>query len=253
MRLFDAQAGWKEGRSFDISAGTGADDGMTPQLFRPSLYAAELREWSFRRTGLAIARQLLGPRATLAADNAVMKPGRVGGSTPWHQDEAHNDPLNYQEQVTIWMAMFDTTFESGAMAFIPGSHRLGVLPHRPNRGSVQANAIECPAGFDPAQARVCTLRAGGMTIHHGLTIHGASCNTSPGPRLGYILNYKNPPVARPDLGPFPWNDQVGKSIQDRRRAWLKRGGFLVELLRYCSADPDNRRHFISRVMQRLRR
>lgn len=253
MRLFDRQAGLGEGRRCDLSAGTGADDGTTPQLFRPSLYAAQLRDWPFRRTGLAIARQLLGPQAALAADNAVYKPALTGGITPWHQDEAHNDPSSYQQQVTVWMAMYDTTAESGAMAFVPGSYRKGVLPHRPNRGSPQANAIECYDGFDAKTARVCPLRAGGMTIHHGLTVHGASRNTSAGPRLGYILNYKNPPVARPELGAFPWNDQVGKVIQRRRKAWLRRGGIFVEMLRFCGADADNRRHFVNQVLQRLRR
>jgi hypothetical protein len=83
-------------------------------------------------------------------------------------------------------------------------------------------------------------------------VHGASGNTSDGPRLGYILNYKNPPRARPELGSFPWNERVGRSIQLRRKSWLLRGGIFVELLRFCRADPDNRRHFISQVRRRFK-
>src|SRR5262249_19042015 len=159
-------------------------------LFRPSLYATQLSDWTYRDVGLAIARQLLGPQATLAADNAVFKPARIGGVTLWHQDEAYNDPRFYQDQITIWMAMYDTTLDNGALAFMPGSHLRGILPHRPAGGGRVANSIECCGDFDARNAMVCPLLAGGITIHDGRTLHGAAANSSDGPRLGYVLNYK---------------------------------------------------------------
>jgi hypothetical protein len=253
LSMITRGVGRKEGRNFDISARQGADEGITPQLYRPSLYAPELSRWSYRQIGLAIARQLLGPQAMLAGDNSVFKPSRVGGPTPWHQDEAHNNPQAYQDQVTIWIALFDTTRDNGAMAFIPRSHLGGVLPHRPHGGSHDANAIECCAGFDPKDAVVCPIPAGGITIHHGLTLHGAAVNRSDAPRLGYILNYKTPPKARPELGAFSWNDQVGKTIQRRRRAWLIRGGVFIELLRFLRSDRDNIQHFFTQVAKRFKR
>jgi hypothetical protein len=253
LSMITKGVGRKEGRSFDISAREGADDGITPQLFRPSLYAPELSKWPYRRIAESIAKQLIGPEATLAGDNSVFKPSRVGGPTPWHQDEAHNDPNAYQEQVTIWIAMFDTTLDNGAMAFIPRSHLGGVLPHRPYGGSSDANAIECCGVFDLDGAKVCPIPAGGITIHHGLTVHGASGNRSDAPRLGYIFNYKNPPKPRPELGPFSWNQQVGKSIHRRRQSWLLRGGVFIEVLRYLRSDRDNLKHFFRQVAKRLKR
>jgi hypothetical protein len=247
MSLISRGIGWNEGRSFDISAREGGNEGITPQLFRPSLYAPELSHWFYRKVGLAIATQLLGPRAVLSADNAVFKPSRIGGPTPWHQDEAHNDPRSYQEQITIWIAIFDTSVANGAMAFIPRSHLNGILPHRPNGGSRDANAIECCGAFDINEAKVCPIPAGGITIHHGRTLHGASGNKSDSPRLGYIFSYKNPPTPRPELGSFPWNAAVGKSIHLRRKAWLRRGGIFVEMLRFFRADGDHRRHFLKQV------
>jgi hypothetical protein len=87
MPLIERGVGRKEGRNLNISATVGGDDGGTPQLCRVSLYASELSKWSYRKTGLAIAKQLLGPEASLSADNAFFKPSRVCGPTPWHQDE----------------------------------------------------------------------------------------------------------------------------------------------------------------------
>jgi hypothetical protein len=248
--LLARDVGRKEGRSFDISAREGANDGVTRQLFRPSLYAAKLSEWSYRHIGLAIAKQLLGSEATLSSDNALLKPARIGGVTPWHQDEAYNNPLSYQQQITIWIALFDTTPANGAMAFVPGSHKLGILPHRLNGGAREANSIECCGEFDH-NATVCPIRAGGITIHHGCTIHGASRNSSDGPRLGYVLNYKNPARPRPELGTFPWNDRVAWRIHHSRHMWLLRGGIFTEALRFFRSDSDNRRHLVGQLVKRL--
>ena len=253
MPLISRGAGRKDGRSCDLSARYGDVEGTTPQLYRPSLYAPELARWSYRKVALAIAKQLLGPDAALSGDNCVLKPCRVGGPTPWHQDEAHNDPKTYQEQVTIWIALFGTTPTNGAMAFIPRSHLRGVLPHRAYGGAGGANSIECCGDFDPKDAKVCPISAGGITIHHGLMIHGAFANKSDSLRLGYIFNYKNPPKPRLELGTFPWNGEVGKSIRHRRRAWLLRGGIFIDLWRYSRSDRDNLRHFIMQVLRRLRR
>jgi hypothetical protein len=251
--MFSKGTGEKEGRNFDISARSGGTAGVSPQIFRPSLHSRELRRWSFRETGLAIARQLLGPDATLDADNAVYKPARVGGPTAWHQDEAYNDPNFYQRQLTIWIALFDTTLENGAMAFVPGSHLRGILPHRLHGGSEEAAAIECCEGFDPSTATICPIQAGSMTIHHGRVVHGASGNTSEGPRLGYILNYKAPPERRPELGSFPWNTTVARAIHAKRKAWLRRGGIFIELLRLIGADRDNQRYFFGQLRKRFYR
>jgi ectoine hydroxylase-related dioxygenase (phytanoyl-CoA dioxygenase family) len=139
------------------------------------------------------------------------------------------------------------------MAFIPRSHLRGVLPHRAYGGADVANSIECCGDFDPKDVKVCPIPAGGITIHHGLTIHGAFANKSDSLRLGYIFNYKNPPKPRLELGTFPWNDEVGKSIRDRRRAWLLRGGIFIDMWRYSRSDPDNLRHFIRQVLRRFKR
>ena len=251
MRMFERGTGRNDGRYMDLSERTGGGGGISPALFRPSFYAPELSRWPFREVCLAIARQLLGPDAELAADNSVFKPRHVGGPTPFHQDEAFNNTLRYQRQVTIWIAMFDTTLDNGAMTFIPGSHRLGVLPHRLYGGASAANSYECYSGFDPLSAHICPIPAGGMTIHHGCTIHGAAGNKSDSNRLGYILNYKTPPEPRPELGEFYWNGSAAIATHAQRRRWLRRGGIFSEVLRFLRSDRTNKRHFFDRLWKRI--
>ena len=247
MRLIEQGVGRKEGRNFDLAARSGGEGLPSPQMVRPVLYAAELAGLSCRGTVLAIAKQLLGPDASFALDNSILKPSRNGGPTPWHQDEAYNDPAYYQEQVSFWIAITDSTVENGAMAYIPGSHLLGILPHRLHGGSEEANSIECYEGFDPTAAEICPIPAGAVIVHHGRTLHGASRNKSDSSRLGYILSYKTPPRPRLELGEFPWNKQVAKSSRTERRRWLLRGGIILELLRYVRSGRDVNRHLFGRM------
>jgi hypothetical protein len=253
MRLIEQGVGRKEGRNFDLAARSGGDGFPSPQMVRPSLYAAELAGLSCRSTALAFAKQLLGPDASFALDNTILKPSRNGGPTPWHQDEAYNDPRQYQEQVSFWIAITDSTIENGAMAYIPGSHLLGILPHRLHGGSAEANSIECYEGFDPTTAEIRPIPAGTMIIHHGRTLHGASGNKSDRSRLAYILTYKTPPKPRIELGEFPWNEEVAKSSRTERRRWLLRGGIIPELWRFLRSDGDGRRQFFDRIRRVFRR
>jgi hypothetical protein len=251
MRLIEQGVGRKEGRNFDLAARSGGEGFPSPQMVRPSLYAAELAGLSCRSTALALAKQLLGPDASFALDNTILKPSGNGGPTPWHQDEAYNDPRHYQEQVSFWIAITDSTLENGAMAYIPGSHLSGILPHRLHGGSAEANSIECCEGFEPSTAEIRPVPAGAMIIHHGRTLHGASGNKSDSSRLAYILIYKTPPKPRIELGEFPWNQQVGKSSRMQRRRWLLRGGIFPELLRFLRSDHDAHRHFIGQMRRRF--
>jgi len=247
MRLIETGVGRKEGRNFDLAARSGGEGLPSPQMVRPVLNAAELAGLSCRNTILALAKQLLGPDASFAMDNTILKPSRIGGPTPWHQDEAYNDPRHYQEQVSFWIAITDSTVENGAMAYIPGSHSLGILPHRLHGGSAEANSIECYEGFDPTAAEICPIPAGAMIIHHGRTLHGASGNKSDSPRLAYILVYKTPPRPRTELGEFPWNQQVAKSSRMERRRWLLRGGIFPETWRFLRSDRDALRYFLDQI------
>lgn len=250
MGLIEKGNGRDEGRNFDLAARDGADNLSSPQMLQPSLYATELRELSYRKTAFALATQLLGPSATFAGDHAILKPSRIGGPTPWHQDEAFRDANFDYDEISIWIALTDTTIENGPMQYIPGSHLLGVLPHRLHGNSNDANSIECYDGFDPSTAAVCPIPAGAMIIHGGRTLHGAPANKSSATRLAYVLQFSTPPTTRAEFREFPWLVNLRKSYQDRRKKSLLRGGIFPELLRIMRSDRDSHKHFISLFIRR---
>ena len=59
MRMLESGEGRSEGRNLDLIAKDGGEETTLPSVLQPSLYATELRKLSYRKTALAIARQLL--------------------------------------------------------------------------------------------------------------------------------------------------------------------------------------------------
>ena len=252
MRMLESGEGRGEGRNLDLIARDGGGDTVLPSVLQPSLYATELRKFSYRKTALAIARQLLGRQAAFAGDHTIFKPVHKGGPTPWHQDEAFREPGFEYDEISIWIALTDSTTENGAMAYIPGSHLLGVLPHRLNGGSKEANTIECYAGFDPQMAAVRPIPAGAMIIHHSRTIHGSSGNKTNTPRLAYILQYSTPVRISKEIRAAPWLEHLRSANQSRRKSSLLRGGIFREILRVLRSDRQSLAFFWRRRVIQLR-
>jgi Phytanoyl-CoA dioxygenase (PhyH) len=234
-----------EGRNIDLTATDGAGDKTSPSVLQPSMYARELRKLSYRKAALETAKQLLGPNAEFAGDHAIFKPSHRGHPTPWHQDEAFREPGFDYNELSIWIAITESTLDNGAMAYIPGSHLLGVLPHRLHGGGKQANTIECYEGFDPQTAAVRPIPAGAMIIHHGRTVHGAFGNKTAGSRLAYILQYSTPVKMSKHIRASPWLEHLRSANLQQRKHYLMRGGIFPELLRILQSDRHSHRHFLS--------
>jgi hypothetical protein len=252
MRMLESGEGRSEGRNLDLIAREGGEDTVLPTVLQPSLYATELRKLSYRKTALAVARQLLGPQAAFAGDHTIFKPVHTGGPTPWHQDEAFREPGFEYDEISIWIALTESTIENGAMQYIPRSHRLGVLPHRLNGGATEANTIECYAGFDPKSAAIRPILAGAMIIHHGRTVHGAAGNKTNTPRLAYILQYCTPVRISKEIRDAPWLERLRSANLRRRKTFLLRGGIFPEILRVLRSDRHSVSFFWRRRINQVR-
>ena len=237
-RLFAEKAGRVEGAQFDMVTHDDDEDAppKLPQIINPVNYAPELRATVFRANAAAIARQLLGPEMTPAFEHAILKPARYGAATPWHQDEATRVDANFEyQQLSIWMPLQEATPENGCMQYIAGSNKGEVLPHRSPKSDTKVHAIECAGGFDPADATLCPLPAGGATMHHGRTLHYAGPNHTDQPRRAYILAFEVPPKPSAQQRSFYWNHEKQTASLERKRHWRKRGGILIEFGRKLRA------------------
>lgn len=233
--LHNENMGFEEGALFDA---TGVDDGSAParfpQILHPRSFAPELIGNRFYQVARGIAEQLLGSEVRFKADISLMKPARIGATTPWHQDEAFQDPAFDYEEVSFWLALQPVDESNSCMAYIPGSHKGPVLPHGFPGDDPRIHALECISGFDPDQAVACPLPAGGCVIHTGKTVHGAGPNPSERDRMAYVLIFDKVPVPAKTQREFPWRAQHQTARAKRELEWRRSGGLLVHLWRQRS-------------------
>lgn len=134
----------------------------------------EVRPLTFHPVIAETAARLLGVGAVrLWHDQALYK--EAGGrETDPHQDQPYW-PIVETSTITAWIPFDGSTLDSGAMGYLPGSHRLGV------REFVD---IFSGHGDDPLARRelqgiapvFVEVPSGSIAFHHGLTFHLARPN-----------------------------------------------------------------------------
>lgn len=230
--LHARNVGFKEGALFDaISVDDGTEPRRFPQILHPRAFAPQLVRTEFFLTAEAIARQLLGEAVRFKADISLMKPARIGAETPWHQDEAFNDPRWEPHELSFWLALQPTDRSNSCMEYIPRTHLGPVLPHGFPDGDSRIHALECIDGFDPADSVVCELPAGGCVIHNERTLHHAGPNLSDDDRLAYVLIFDVVPTPAREHRVFAWRQAHKTARDEREKAWRRQGGLLVHLWR----------------------
>jgi ectoine hydroxylase-related dioxygenase (phytanoyl-CoA dioxygenase family) len=167
----------------------------------------------------AVARQLSAPKdVRILWDQTFSKPPSANKSrmTVWHQDQPHV-PLDRRGFFTVWIAVNDVPAESGALRFVPRSHRLGPLGRTDFLGPepgideiLRADDLE-----RVGEPVVVELEAGDASIHDGYLLHGAGQNLTDRPRVGWAIIFI-PEDARWTGAPNPHDDlqQLGMQVFD---------------------------------------
>lgn len=160
-------------------------------------------EWVWRLAThprvLDAVEAVMGPDILLLGSHFFCKyPAEERGErfVAWHQDVTYWG-LEPSFAVSGWLAIDDADSENGAMRFVPGSHRAGVLAHaRSGRaGNLLSIDQEVPPELvDEGRAVSVPLRAGQMSLHHGRLLHASHPNRSPRRRCGLVLRYVPPEV-----------------------------------------------------------
>lgn len=117
-----------------------------------------------------------------------------GKAVTWHQDASYW-PLTPSKTVTVWLAIDDADTENACMWFLAGSHRYGHIPYRPSEsseGNVLDQTVENPEQYGTPVAD--ELKAGEISIHSDLLLHGSEANNSDRRRCGLTLRYCTPDV-----------------------------------------------------------
>ena len=158
------------------------------QILQPGKYAPELLATQLVANVKAMMHQLLGDDCRMVGDHAINKPPHNIAPTPWHQDEAYWNPAKEYSGLSVWVPLQPATKLNGCMHFVPGSHRLEVIPHQPIGNNPKTPGLEVvPGTFDFGPAVACELPAGGATFHLERTLHYTTSNQSDDYRRAYII------------------------------------------------------------------
>jgi len=134
---------------------------------------------------LDIIESILGEDIKLYQDQLFMKPPKIGSRQKYHQDQ----PLGFcidppEMMVTAWTAVDDSTQENGCLWMLKGSHKEG--PRHKEESENIERAFE--AGTLKNQIPL-TMKAGSVSLHHGLIFHSSTVNNSNKSRRGYATHY----------------------------------------------------------------
>ena len=137
------------------------------------------------------ASQLLGGAVRMWHDQLFCKPPKHGGVVAWHQDYSYWTRTQPMRHLTCWIALDDTTVESGCLRYVRGSHNWDLLPITGLAGDMDAIrevlTDEQIAAFE--QPALVEVKAGEASFHHPLTVHGSEANRSDRPRRAVVLNF----------------------------------------------------------------
>jgi len=134
-----------------------------------------------------------------AVESIIGKDILVGGTTlfikdpdnkvfvSWHQDAKYIgfEPHNW---VTAWLAVTDASEENGCMRMWAGTHKEKIRKHKDtfNESNLLTRGQTVPN--IPLEKTVPNeLKAGQLSLHHPMIVHGSTPNRSKNRRIGFVI------------------------------------------------------------------
>ena len=135
---------------------------------------------------------LIGPNVLCWASAILSKKAHDPKAVPWHQDACFWS-LRPARTVTVWLAIDDADADNSAMRFIPGTHDKGAMAEQETGGEAVFHKETANADALGQPFTNC-LRAGQISLHADMLVHGSEPNRSDRRRCGLTLRYCPPSV-----------------------------------------------------------
>ena len=177
VRLKGRDINFTDGQVNSIHALVGSSDGFFSNLLNGD-------------KAKTFASVFLEDEAVSRASELFAKPAKVGLPSPWHQDNAYWCVDN-ANGLTIWIALDECDESNGCLTYFRGTHRIGLVPHKPSFAPGSSQMIEDEGLLTRyAKEKIApSLKPGDVLVHHCLILHGSAANTSGKPRRGLTLQY----------------------------------------------------------------
>lgn len=140
-------------------------------------------------TLLGAVESIIGPEilAHPQFNSRAKVPNQLENIAPWHQDLAFlGRSAAKTRMVNFWIPLIDAEPDTGVLKVIPGSHRWGLLPHRP-LGEFFGIPVEAIPRRNSAIE--CPMRRGAALMMQHTLIHSSGINYSDRVRWSVDIRY----------------------------------------------------------------
>ena len=158
--------------------------------FKPHLLFPWVDEIVHSPEVLDAVEDLIGPDIRLFHLSVWPKDAGSGTYVSWHQDATYF-ALEPACHVTAWVALTDAPVEEGCMEVVPGSHKLGQLPHAEMQDpeNLLSRGQQLAADVDRSRTAFMPVKAGQFSLHHTHLVHNSRPNRSNDRRIGLGISY----------------------------------------------------------------
>src|SRR5499426_3976888 len=158
--------------------------------FKPHLLFPWVDEIVHAPEVLDAVEDLIGPDIRVFHLSVWPKDPASGTYVSWHQDATYF-ALEPACHVTAWVALTDASIEAGCMEVVPGSHRLGQLPHAElqDTDNLLSRGQTLSADLDRQRTAFMPVKAGQFSLHHTHLVHNSRPNRSRHRRIGLGISY----------------------------------------------------------------
>ena len=186
---------------------------LAPRSFRPELHLPGMFGYFFHPGLLDQVESLLGGEIRLYPNYTVRPklPDWEGTRIWWHQDGGYThfvhtddsvreDAVEDLRMLNVWSPLVPTREENGCMQFVPGTHKLGVVPHVSRRYYLEIVDPRYTPLFEKAVS--IELDPGDVVLFSNLLFHQGLPNRSRTVRWNLDWRYQDArqPTLRQDQG-----------------------------------------------------
>lgn len=138
---------------------------------------------------LDAVESVIGPNILCWGADFFCKEAGTKDFVSWHQDATYWG-MNSDEIVTAWLALSESSVESGCMRVIPETHH-EQIQHQDtfSEENILSRGQEVSIAVDEAQAVDVVLKPGEISLHHVLLFHSSKPNRSHHKRIGFAIRY----------------------------------------------------------------
>ncbi len=152
-----------------------------------------------------ICRILIDEKIEEFGAELFSKPAKTGLPAPVHQDNYYWC-VDGSNALTVWIALENSGKKNGGIFYYEGSHKLGILEHKPSFAPGSSQTVKYMEGMKYFKKNLPELKAGDCIIHHSCSVHGSGPNKSKFSRTGLTIRYKS---------------ALSKIDLDRKKSYLK--------------------------------